>query len=129
MNVYTVHMRRHALNLDQDLVLVREGFSFWAFLMSLLYVLWHRMWWVACGLVVIHGFVHLMTWAFHIDPFSSTVIGLGVSALLGLFANDLRRWSLERKGFGTFGLVTGRTEEEALSRFLESNPALSKDIL
>ena len=53
MRVYTVHLRRHGLMPERDLVLVREGFSWWAFLFTSLWALWHRMWWEALGLFAI----------------------------------------------------------------------------
>ncbi|MBI2584926.1 MAG: DUF2628 domain-containing protein, partial [Rhodospirillales bacterium] len=36
MRLYSVHLRRHGLDPDRDLVLVKEGFSWPAFLLSFL---------------------------------------------------------------------------------------------
>ncbi|HAD86887.1 MAG TPA: DUF2628 domain-containing protein, partial [Rhodospirillaceae bacterium] len=53
MRVFTVHIRRHALDPDKDVRLIKEGFSWPAFLFSFLWALWNRMWWTALGLFVI----------------------------------------------------------------------------
>ena len=44
MRVYTVHMRRPALDPDADFRLVKEGFSWPAFFFSFLWALWSRLW-------------------------------------------------------------------------------------
>ena len=49
MNVYTVHLRRHGLDPDRDLLVVKEGFSWPAFFLSFLWALWHRLWVPAAG--------------------------------------------------------------------------------
>ena len=59
MAVYTVHQppARHADPLPdaERIVFVRDGFSFWAFLVAPWWMLWHRMWLVLLGYVVVSG--------------------------------------------------------------------------
>ena len=49
--VYTVHMRRPALDPGTRLRLVKEGFSWPAFFFSFVWALWSRLWLVAAGLL------------------------------------------------------------------------------
>ena len=57
MSVYTVHVppaRAQASPPDPErFVFVRDGFSFWAFLLGPLWMLWHRLWLVLIGYLVL----------------------------------------------------------------------------
>lgn len=127
MRVFTVHLRRHGLDLDRDLVLVAEGFSWAAFFLSLFWALWNRLWWVALGLAVVSLCLDGLIWLFGVDPFTATVFGVGVAALTGQLANDLRRWSLGLQGFAERGVVIGKNEDEAMARFLDAEPDLVRE--
>jgi hypothetical protein len=48
---------------------------------------------------------------------------------LGLFGNDLRRWSLARADFLTVHVVAARDEDAALARLLDRRPDLIADAL
>src|SRR3984893_6090975 len=57
MSVYTVHIppstRRGSASGPERFVFVRDGFSFWAFLLVPLWMLWHRLWLVFVGYCVL----------------------------------------------------------------------------
>ena len=129
MKVYTVHLRRHGLDPERDIVLVAEGFSWPAFILSLVWALWNRMWWVALGLAVVSVAVNGIVWMLGVDQMTAYALSLGVAALTGLLANDLRRWTLEREGFNDCGVVSGGTPDEALARFLEGAPEIAREIV
>ena len=44
MRLYTVHIRRNSEAPDHEAILVRDGFSWGAFLFTLPWALWRRMW-------------------------------------------------------------------------------------
>lgn len=129
MKIFTVHFRRHGLDLDRDIVLVREGFSWGAFFLSALWALWHRMWLVALGIVVISVILNGLNWGLGTDQTTTLVLSLGMALLTGLFAQDLRRWTLERQGFAEFGIVAGDDEDHALARYLDANPQTIRDLV
>ena len=54
MNTYTVHLRRHGLDPERDVVLVKEGFSWPAFFLSFLWALWHQLWLAAALILAAH---------------------------------------------------------------------------
>lgn len=126
MKIYTVHCRRHGLNPDRDIVLVREGFSWAACVFSALWALWHRLWLIAAALFGVTLVMNAITHLFVADDATAMVLGAGVAILTGLFANDLRRWALERQGFADMGPVTGTSEDQAYARFLDQNPDLAR---
>jgi hypothetical protein len=49
--------------------------------------------------------------------------------LLGLSGHDLRRWSLEHRGYLLAQVVVARNELEALGRLLERRPDLTGGFL
>jgi hypothetical protein len=124
MSVYTVHeppLRATETVPDPErFVFVRDGFSFWAFLFSWLWMLWHRMWLVLVIYVVVA--VGLET-ALSRAGVSAAVIG-GVaflmSLLVGVEAGTLRRFTLARGGWKNVGVVSARDLEEAERRFFDT---------
>ena len=129
MRVYTVHLRHRGLNPDNDIVLVSEGFCWGACVLSLIWALWHRMWLVALGLAGISVVVNALIYILGMDVSTGYFSSVGIAILIGLVANDLRRWNLARLGFVDSGVALGDNQDEALARFLDDAPALSKEIV
>jgi hypothetical protein len=122
MSVYTVHQpppARSAGRLpDTDrIVFVRDGFSFWAFLVAPLWMLWHRMWLVLLGYVLLTGLFNWLLVALGASHAALAVVGLFISLLVGLEASTLRRFSLRRRGWTNVGVVSGTDLEDAERRF------------
>src|SRR3546814_4716129 len=44
---------------------------------------------------------------------SDLILSLAMQLFLGVSANDIRRWTLERQGYRDIGVAAGRTLEEA----------------
>ena len=44
MRIFTVHLRRHGLDPDHDLIVVKEGFSWPAFFLTGFWALCQRLW-------------------------------------------------------------------------------------
>ena len=128
MRVYTVHLRRQGLDPDRDIMLVKEGFSWPALLFSVLWALWCRLWWVALGLlalqVALGGAVALLG----LDPLSEAAISLGFAVIVGLVANDLKRWTLRRQGFVEVAVVIAGDRDAAERRFYDHNPQLAAEL-
>ena len=106
-----------AIERADRIVFVREGFAVFALVFPLLWLLVHRMWWVLIGFAVVFAAVNA----------GAALIGLGETAtslallVLTLFfafnANELRRWTLERRGYQVVGAVSGRNRDECEIRF------------
>ncbi|HEX3348977.1 MAG TPA: DUF2628 domain-containing protein [Acetobacteraceae bacterium] len=114
MRVFTAHTRPESAPR-----LVREGFSWLAFIFGPLWLLAHRAWLAAvlaiCAYVLI-ALLPLHGW--------NALPGFGLSWLLGLFGQDIRRWSLERSGYGLAHVVAARDHDTALAQLLERRPDL-----
>jgi len=129
MRVYSVHIRRHGGDVDRDLVLVKEGFSLWAALFNVIWALWHGMWTVALGLFVVGVALALVTSALGADPTTKAAVSVAFDIIVGFVGNDLRRWTLERRGFAEAGLVSAGTTDGALQRFLDLRPDVAEELV
>jgi hypothetical protein len=124
MSIYTVHEPPPKTDAsDPDLerfVFVRDGFSFWAFLLAPLWMLRHRMWLVFLGYVIVTVALQV---GLRLIGASTTVImvaGALVSLLIGFEAASLRRFTLWRRRWKNVGIVVGDDVESAERRFFDA---------
>jgi len=124
MSVYTVHepplRAADALADPERFAFVRDGLYVWAFLLTPLWMLRHRLWLVLVSYIVISA---LLDTALAIAGVSSTVvilIDILISILVGLEASTLLRFTLRRRGWRNVGIVSGYDREDAERRFFES---------
>ena len=120
MRLYSIHIRRHGLDIDRDFIIVKEGLSWPAFLSAGLWALWHRMWLWAAALFIIPFVLAALVTALGADPMSQTIVGMSWSVIAGLVANDLRRVRLDQQGFVESGMAAGRSRDGALFSFMAS---------
>ena len=124
MSVYTVHQPpawTAGRSPDAErFVFVRDGFSFWAFLVAPVWMLWHRMWLVLAGYVAVVAVLESPMAAFGASRTAVSVVGLFIALLVGLEASTLRRFSLRRRGWSNAGIVSGDDLEDAERRFFET---------
>lgn len=128
MRLYTVHMRHPTLDPLRDIRLVKDGFCWPAFFFSIAWALWNRMWLAAAGLLAA-GLLLDAALAFSgADDGTQAVVLIGFAVLVGLIANDLRRWTLFRRGYLDMGAVSGDDQDAAERRFWEHRPQLVADL-
>jgi hypothetical protein len=124
MSIYTVHVpsssAEKAAPEPERFIFVRDGFSFWAFLLGPLWMLWHRLWLVfICYL----GLVILLHFGLHMISASTAVTlaaGALVALLVGFEAATLRRLTLARRHWDNVGIVVGDDVESAERRFFDA---------
>ncbi len=125
MRVYTVHIpaprpgdEPSVADPVEDAAAVKEGFCWPAALFSVFWALWHRMWGVALGLAALQA----AAWGFAapagIGGATGAALGAGVCILVGGFANDVRRWSLGRRGYRERGIILAAGAEAAVLRYM-----------
>jgi hypothetical protein len=124
MSVYTVHEPpRRAGTAAADVerfAFVRDGFSWWAFLVTPLWMLRHRMWLVLVCYAVISAGLATLVRMLGVSGAIVGVIGLLISLLVGLEAGTLRRFTLSRRGWKNLGVVSGDDLEDAERRFFDA---------
>ncbi len=128
MRTYTIHLRRHGLDPERDIVVLKDGFSWPAFLVGVLWALWHRMWWVALALFIGAGVINGLGPVVFSDPLSPSILVAALALLVGLLAHDLRVWSLERLGFVQNAVISAEDTDDALRRYLNEDDDLAHTI-
>jgi hypothetical protein len=117
MAIYSVHSKGDP---ERDAIFVRDGFSWAAFIFTVLWALWNRMWIVAVVLfAAMIGISAIGTW-FGLHETAVSIINMAVGLLFGMEAQDLRRWSLARRGYHETGITAGDGLEDAELRFFLS---------
>lgn len=118
MAVFTVHEPPPSGDLMRDaerVAFVRDGFSWPAFLIPFVWLLWHRMWLV---LVLWIAVVVLLQWGTSLLGEPAPLIATVATALvMGFEASSLRRWTLERRRFRFAGVVAGADRSDCERRF------------
>lgn len=99
-------------------VLIREGFSLWAFLFGPLWLLANRCWLAGSAAALALGAFALLP-----DPYGFA-LSLSLQLLLGFHGRDLRRWTLARRGWTLAHIVLGHDADGALARLLQAEPRL-----
>jgi Protein of unknown function (DUF2628) len=124
MSVYTVYeppLKAHeSVPNPERFVFVRDGFSFWAFLLAPLWMLRYRLWLAFIGYVIVAVALLL---GLRLIGASATVTTIAVallSLLVGFEAATLRRFTLSRRGWRNVGIVVGDDLESAERRFFDA---------
>jgi hypothetical protein len=124
MAVYTVHeppLKRYELTTAPErFAFVRDGFSFWAFLLAPLWMLRHRLWLVIVGYAVLVGGLAFGLHALHASGTVCGVVAFLLALLIGFEAGTLRRFTLGRRGWSNVGIVLGDDRETAERRFFDA---------
>jgi hypothetical protein len=118
MQLYTIHERPGG----EDFVVVKDGFCWPALFFTLIWALWCRLWWVALGIAVANGLLGLATRLAGTDELTESALGLALAVIVGLVANDLRRWTLGRRGYDEVAVVAAEDADAALHRYLDHRP-------
>ena len=120
MRVWTVHTASADIP-PRAPVLVREGFSWGAFLFTLPWLLLRRLWLAALLWVAVAVALLVL-----LPAAAGPVLLLAGQFLLGCHAPELRRWGLRRRGYDGVHVVAERDEDRAVARLLEARPELAR---
>ena len=113
MNFYTVHLRPGGAP-----ILIEERFSCAAALFGPFWLAAHAAW-VPAGIALL-PYVAIAA----LGPAVGSLLWLATASLLGLFGQDLRRWSLENRGHALVHVLAARDAEAAYARLLAARPDL-----
>jgi hypothetical protein len=131
MRVYTVHAPPDGLAAPERFKFVKDGFSWPALFVPLLWIVWHRLWLTLMGYVI---FVLVVMWIALLLGDGGATAGALLGAVLFAFeANTVRRASLLQRGWRELGGSSGRRILEAELRFFENrdsrvSPAVREDV-
>lgn len=98
---------------------IRDGFSFWAFVFPLFWMLWHRMWLYALLLFLVIAFIG----AFAEDlraPGAIAIAQFALSLLVGLESGTIREAHLRSKGWALRAAFTAESLDQAEEIYFSS---------
>jgi len=124
MSVYTVHeppLRSAGASAEPErFVFVRDGFYWWAFLLTPFWMVRHRLWLVLVIYLAVTAVLDTALRGFGVSAFLIALIGILISLLIGFEASTLRRTTLRRRRWRNVGVVAGDDLEDAERRFFDA---------
>jgi hypothetical protein len=100
-----------------DVVLLREGFSWWALIFPLPWLVIKGMWIVLLVALGVQFAIWGLAEALHLSDAMRLAMSLSINLILAFEGNNLLRWTYERRGFEELGLVHGEDLDAAEYRF------------
>lgn len=122
MPVYTVHAPMVAgadLAATDRFRFVRDGFHFWAFVLNVFWLAWHRLWLALIGWIVLTVAVDVGLDRLGIGSGSILFVNVVLALLLGFEAATLERWTLSRRRWRQLDIVVADDTEAAERRFFD----------
>lgn len=135
MKTYTLHVPVDSTPGDPQALdralLVKDGFSWGAFIFSFFWFFAHRLW-IAGLMVLVAAFsLGLLLQWLRVGEGGMFLAAFLLALLVGIEANSLRRWTLTRRGRPEVDVVAARDREEAetktFARWLGETSARSPD--
>ncbi len=118
MKTYTVHLNP-ADPKPENIILVKEGFSWLAFFLGMLFTLYHRMWLLSFILIILDVVLSiLMAKEIITNEIIIYCISFGIKLLLASNYHDFYRHKLSKKGYIFQGIASGKNEDEAYYKFV-----------
>ncbi len=96
---------------------IKDGFSWPALFVPVLWAIYHRLWLALVLLLVAIAVIVII--AVDLNARAGAVAGVASALLFALEANLLRRWTLKRRGWRMAGIVVGRNRDDNERRFFE----------
>ncbi len=122
MPVYTVHApvtNNLDLRATDRFNFVRDGFHFWAALLGVVWLAWHRLWLALLGWIVLMIAVDVAMIRLGVGPIAVLLVDCLLALLLGFEAPSLQRWTLSRRNWRQLDIVVADDEETAERRFFD----------
>jgi len=113
---------------DGELRLVKDGFSWPAFLLAVPWALWHRMWIVAAVLLAVDVALGVLPGLAGLGDLTQGVLSAGLALAIGFAGSDLRDATLRAQGYVAVDVVVAESRDMAERRFLENRPQLAADM-
>src|SRR5215212_8623318 len=114
MPVYTVHAPLTGgadLAAADRFAFVRDGFHFWAAVLGVLWLAWHRLWLSLLGWIVLMAAIDFGFLRIGVSGGTMLLADILLALLVGFEAATLRRWSLSRVKWRQRDIVVADSQE------------------
>jgi hypothetical protein len=113
MKIYTIHTNLSDPNPLENLVLIKEGFSWSGAFFQVFWALYNKMWLFSLILFSVSMILLVLNVKGIIGDGVSEAVKFGFFLVIGFSFNDWRRYDLENKGYIMSGVVSAKNEDEA----------------
>ena len=117
--IYTVYEKPEAAEPTDRLIMLKEGFTFLAFIFGGIWLLAKRQWVLWLGFVIVAIALCTVCHAFHLPPVANILAMIWLQLMLGYHASDLRAWRLTRRGYRFAGILAAESSMHAQRRYYE----------
>jgi uncharacterized membrane protein YjdF len=119
-HIYSVHENDTVKEPEERVVLVREGFNLWAFVLTLLWTLSQRLWLLSTLYLILVVLVVKGGAMLELNEATQGILQFGLQLWLGLTANDAKRSALAARGFEEVAVVCAESELMGERRYYDS---------
>lgn len=127
MKIYRIFLKKTNEGVIDDLELLREGFSVWAFVFQLFYLIYRRLWKQSLVVLVMLSILNLLQLNF-LSEYIVVPIQICICIYIGFEYTDWYSQKLVNTGYQFLGYSSGNDEKEAKIKFLDSiNNNYTKD--
>lgn len=117
--IFAVYEKPEASDPADRVVLLREGFAFWAFIFTVFWLIAKQRWWVLGMYIAVATVVAWGSELLHLSEISAMLLQLWLQLILGYHASDFEAWVLKRRGYRLAGLLAAESEMTAAQRYYE----------
>jgi Protein of unknown function (DUF2628) len=107
------------LDRAERLEFVKDGYNWVAAAWPPLWMLGQQLWWALTAYLLLAVGLSFALGAMGVSPAVVGLVFLGLHLLIGLEADTIRRWNLDRTGWQVVGTVVGRNLAECERRFFD----------
>ena len=121
MAVFTVHQpplaKQENMPDPARFTFVRDGFYVWGFVLTVFWMLRHRLWLVATLFAALTILILVALYYLKAGSGFQILAVYTLAFLVGLEGATLRRWTLNRRGWTNVGVVVADNQDDAERRF------------
>ena len=117
MNIYSAYT--DSSKKDNELILIKQGFSFIACFFNFFWAIYHRMWLIAIFLMIISFIIGANE-----PSFIAYCVNLAILFIFGFFASEIREYYAIKNGYGLSDIILASSEEEAEIKYINRTEAL-----
>jgi hypothetical protein len=98
---------------------VRDGFHFWAAVLGVVWLAWHRLWLALLGWIILMAIIDFGMVKLGVGAGTILLVDILLALLLGFEAASLERWTLSRRNWRQLDIVVADDAESAERRFFD----------
>lgn len=117
--IFNVYEKPEAAEPTERVALLREGFSFWAFALNILWLLGQRLWLLSGLYFLAIMAINIAVKQLGLSEISLMMLQLWLQLMLGLHAYDAQGWLLKRRGYRFAGVIVAPDDIAAERRYYD----------